>query len=494
MATFNNKHWLLTHIRNSFISTDDTGISELVMNSDDLAKNLANSYSKMKLSPGNNTVVDESVFYIYPDLINEEEDSEDLLSQSFDINFTQEGPFAFRFRTNTAAKLEKISEIRKKQSLVKTVKVDDSIIKLNQEIEDDSQLFVRKEVNTKSNEPVRSKLTEQFETLPPIQLNKYREYSIFDGSSYPSNESKTIRVYITPISELKDYPIKCCVHSIAKIEEFIGFILFKCINLYPEYVDKLEEVKNYGLFISDESGEPDLDFPALDLTESIAKYQFNILALAKQVMPHTQNRTLSVASDTTTVLIHPVNRQSSIDTNRSLPTNLRNNQNELAMNVHETMVEAPIYQAYRVYLVTKKHFRTEVQLGISAEKIEVDPLQQKSSNYFFKLKSTHFSMESVAFCEIASRKSSRFEFRIAYNPLHYDPMSFAASTSFDTTTSYSSYTLKIMTFETDPTTAEQICLKVNNILLLRTSSVRREYLSRHEKIKKSFIRKKKFPI
>lgn len=25
MATYNNKHWLLSHIRNSFISTDDTG-------------------------------------------------------------------------------------------------------------------------------------------------------------------------------------------------------------------------------------------------------------------------------------------------------------------------------------------------------------------------------------------------------------------------------------------------------------------------------------
>lgn len=25
MATYNNKHWLLSHIRTSFISTDDTG-------------------------------------------------------------------------------------------------------------------------------------------------------------------------------------------------------------------------------------------------------------------------------------------------------------------------------------------------------------------------------------------------------------------------------------------------------------------------------------
>lgn len=34
MATYNNRHWLLSHIRNSFISTDDTGISENVMSED----------------------------------------------------------------------------------------------------------------------------------------------------------------------------------------------------------------------------------------------------------------------------------------------------------------------------------------------------------------------------------------------------------------------------------------------------------------------------
>lgn len=310
------------------------------MNSDDLAKNLATSY------------------YIYPDLINQEE--EDLLSESFDINYSQEGAFAFRFRTNTSVRLEKISEIRKKQSQIKTVKVDDSIIKLNQEIEDDNELFVRKDMSkTPNQQQFHSRLTEQLETLPPIKLNKYREYSVFDGTSYAGNESKTIQVYITPIPELKDYPIKCCVHSIAKIEEFIGFILFKCVNLYPEYADNLDDVQSYGLFISDESGEPDLDFPALDLTEKVSKYQFNILALAKSLTSQFyQNRTLSVASDSVNT-IHPVNRQPSIDTNRSLPSNLRQNQN--AMNVHETMVEAPIYQAYRVYLVTKKHFsRAEV--------------------------------------------------------------------------------------------------------------------------------------
>ncbi|KAG5675063.1 hypothetical protein PVAND_005000 [Polypedilum vanderplanki] len=499
MATFNNKHWLLCHIRNSFISTDDTGISELVMSSDNLAKNLANSYANASTSGSSSMPTnDEISFYVYPDLINNnDEDEEDLLSNSFDINFTQE--FAFRFRTNTAAKLEKISEMKKKQSQIKVVKIDDTVIKLNQEAGDDSELFVRKDLSKISlqSDTVKSKLTQQLETLPKIKLNKYREYSVFDGSSYPNNESKTIKVFITPIKDLRDYPLKCCVHSTAKIEEFIGYILFKCTNLNPEYADQLEEVKNYGLFISDETGEPDLDFPALDLKEQVSKYQFNILALSKRIIPpYFQNRTLSVNSDTTTTIINnlPVNRQASIETNRSIASaHIR--QNELAMNVHDSMVDAPIYRAFRVLLVTKKHFKTEVQLGISAEKIEIDPLQQKSSNYFFKSKSSHYSMDAIAFCEITKRKSSRFEFRIAYNPLYYDPLSFAPSTSFaESTTSYSSYTLKINTFESDPSTAEEIVLKINNILLLRSGSVRKEYLSRHEKIKKSFIQKKKFPI
>jgi hypothetical protein len=296
-----------------------------------------------------------------------------------------------------------------------------------------------------------------------------------------------------------------CVYSLAKIEEFIGYILFKCVNLYPEYSDNLEEIRTYGLFISDESGEPDTDFPPLDLSEQVSKYQFNILALAKRVVTHFQNRTLSINSDTTTtttttttpnaIVMHSMNRQGSIETNKSFPSaNMR--QNEIAMSVHDSKVDAPVYRAFRVYLITKKHFKTEVQLGISAEKIEIDPMQPRSTNYFFKPKSHHYSIDSVAWCEITSRKSSRFEFRIAYNPIFYDPLSFSApSTSFaENSSTPSSYTLKINTFECDPTTAEEICLKVNNILEQRTNNVRREYLNRHEKIKKSFIRKKKFPI
>jgi SAPK-interacting protein 1 (Sin1), middle CRIM domain/Stress-activated map kinase interacting protein 1 (SIN1) len=316
------------------------GISELVMNSDDLAKNLSQMYLKeswIKNSPGSEkSIANETCFFIYPDLLadNEDDDNGFELSQSFDINFTKDLPF-YRFRTNTEAKLVKLSDIKKKQSRI--VKVDDSVVKLNQEIQDNDELFIRKDLSNVANEPHTSQLSFLLESLPKIKLNKFREFSTLDGSSFPSNETKSIEVFITPLKELRDYPVKCCVHSNAKIEEFIGYILFRVVNEYPQHADALEEVKSYGLFISDESGEADYDFPPLGLTELISKYQFKHLALAKRLNAHFQNRTLSlsVASDTTT-MIYPVKRQASIETNKSLPTNIR--QSENAMTVHDSMV------------------------------------------------------------------------------------------------------------------------------------------------------------
>lgn len=71
MACFNNSHWLLSHIRNSFISTDDTGISEIVMNSDDLPKHLlisSKSPSMISMMNDSSSNFDEKNFYVYPGL------------------------------------------------------------------------------------------------------------------------------------------------------------------------------------------------------------------------------------------------------------------------------------------------------------------------------------------------------------------------------------------------------------------------------------------
>lgn len=165
------------------------------------------------------------------------------------------------------------------------------------------------------------------------------------------------------------------------------------------------------------------------------------------------------------------------------------------MFTHDTMVSAPNYRAYRVFFISKKHFRTEIQLGIDGEKIEIDPLQQKASIIFkAAVKAIHYSMDSVAWCEISSRKSSRFEFKIAHDPLYFDPLALGTSSSLHESSTQTTLSLKVHTFETDPTTAEEIALKINNILKLKNSSIYREHPNRSDKTKKSFIKRKKFPI
>lgn len=472
------------------------------MISDDLTK----IFSKRPVSKSPSSDSDrsnkEENFMIYPGLENVDDDEDTMLASSFEINYAQDTPF-YRFRTNTAARLEKLSDIRRKQAQTKTVKVDDMMIKFNQEENDDSELFIRKDLNELTLEPKTSVLSYQIEHLPSVPINKFQKYSSFDGSSHMPNETRSYQVFNTALpADLRDYPIKFCVQANAKVEEFIGFILYRCTMDYPQYAN-FEDVKEYGLYISDETGEPDIDFPPLDVNEQIQRFQFAYLALAKRIKSQFENRTLS---DST---VQPIMRQISLDANKSFSINEdRQRTDEKAMIFHDTMVEAPIYKAYHVILISKKHFRSEVQLGISGDKIEIDPLQQKNTSYFFKQKAVHYSMDSVAWCEITSRKSSRFEFRIAYNPMFFDntsmsrpssqtsPSSWTSgpSTSLIEPTTPTSYTLKIQTFDSDPRTAEEIVMKVNNILQLRTSSVRREFLNRQEKTKKSFMRKKKFPI
>lgn len=99
MAIYDNKHWLLSHIRNSFISTDDTGMCEIVMLGEDFpkllhAKSMAEK-GKIELSTPSKTGDDscdgeyerERVmeFDCYPEMDQSDEDDMDPLTESYDL-------------------------------------------------------------------------------------------------------------------------------------------------------------------------------------------------------------------------------------------------------------------------------------------------------------------------------------------------------------------------------------------------------------------------
>lgn len=83
-----------------------TGISELVMNSDDLAKNVAQSYNRsLNKSPSTSETEitykyhEQNFFPVYPGLADSDND-EDGMSQSYDINWAHDGPFGNVFKTS----------------------------------------------------------------------------------------------------------------------------------------------------------------------------------------------------------------------------------------------------------------------------------------------------------------------------------------------------------------------------------------------------------
>lgn len=441
----------------------------------------------------------------------DQSDDEEDLGQSYDITMENQDMF-YRQRTNTAQKLERMSIARRKAALIKSVKCDDSLIS-SQESSSEADLFVKKNLKDfKESGKQTSMLAQQMELLPSLPQNKFTKYAVFDGTSQTGIPTKTMGIFVSEEPEhFKNYPLQLCVISSAKIEEFIGFIMYKCKVEHPDF--EFSSVKDYGLFITDD-GEPEYDLPPLDVKEAVQRFQFNHLALAKRMKSHFE-RTFSYTEGQgqSQVKVEPMARQASLtETSRSVQPR---GTAEQQMDQHDSMIESYFYSAYRLYFITRKHFKVEVQLGISGEKIEIDPIQQKNTNILKKIKAIHYSMDSVAFCDFIEQKPNRVRFRITYSLSFTEqgggkygrPSSSSqllASTSSSAPLSSSEYHMKPQLqssasfknhdFETDPKTADEIVRKINNILQLRTSVVRREFLNRNQKTNKSFMSKKKFPI
>lgn len=102
------------------------------------------------------------------------------------------------------------------------------------------------------------------------------------------------------------------------------------------------------------------------------------------------------------------------------------------MEVHKTTMESQLYKSFQVHIINKVRSKIEIHLGISGEKIEIDPVQQKTSKFaLVRQKAVSHHMDSVAWCDTIEEKSkeSKVVFRIIYSPTYG-----SFSNSFDTGT------------------------------------------------------------
>ncbi len=66
--------------------------------------------------------------------------------------------------------------------------------------------------------------------------------------------------------------------------------------------------------------------------------------------------------------------------------------------------EAPLFQSFNVEIFTKVRTKVEIHLGISGERVEIDPCQQASTARFWqKQKAVSYDLDRVVSCEVVER-------------------------------------------------------------------------------------------
>lgn len=130
MALYDNPLWILSHIRNSFIVSDDTGNSELVMAGDKFPGCIEKIAEQESVLP-------------FLKLDDVEDADDEFRPKSLEIRENTR-PIGYRPRCNTEIKLEKMKRDRKNAPNIRTVSWRPPSSELSQEELD--RLFPRKQV------------------------------------------------------------------------------------------------------------------------------------------------------------------------------------------------------------------------------------------------------------------------------------------------------------------------------------------------------------
>ncbi|KYN06699.1 PREDICTED: stress-activated map kinase-interacting protein 1 [Cyphomyrmex costatus] len=450
MALYDNQHWLLSHIRDSFLATDDTGMCDMVILGEDIPKQLKKN----------------GTLQCYPGMEESDDEDLDVMAESYDIQM--EMPFSHRQRSNTAQRLEKMDIERKKAAKIKHVKWEHNLSSVTPT--DQSDLFQRKDFRKKA--PLKkgqSLLSEQLEKCPYLPPNPFKEYAKFDGDAQVSVPVRKYRIFMCMLpKEDRTYPLQAAVIVTARVLDFIGLICYKYAIEHPDHNLK-EDISHYGLYITEDDGEIDWAFPCLDPHETISKFEFTTLGLI-EMKPSDKARynTISCIQKKNEEVLDGKDKE----------------QEEVAkdlakMEGHTTAMEAPLYQSYRVYIINKMRAKTEIHLGISGEKIEIDPVitGKGAARFWNRQRAVSYHIDNIAWCEVTETKGSKTIFTLVYTPQSSAPDNILSHSH----SLHQSASFKNHDFEADSVTAEEIVRKINHILELHSSQSRKEYLAQKER-------------
>uniref|UniRef100_A0A7N4PVC2 MAPK associated protein 1 n=1 Tax=Sarcophilus harrisii TaxID=9305 RepID=A0A7N4PVC2_SARHA len=267
MAFLDNPTIILAHIRQSHVTSDDTGMCEMVLIDHDV--DLEKFHPPLVPGDNGSEMPGSSVEtqgYVY--------------AQSVDI--TSSWDFGIRRRSNTAQRLERLRKERQNQIKCKNVPWKER--NASHSAEELSSLFEKKNFKIKSSSVGKPSLLSVRLEQCPLQLNNpFNEYSKFDGKGHVgTTATKKIDVYL-PLHTSQDRLLPMTVVTIAhaKVHDLIGLICWQYTSEGRE--PKLNDnVNAYCLHIAEDDGEVDTDFPPLDSNEPIHKFGFSTLALVEK--------------------------------------------------------------------------------------------------------------------------------------------------------------------------------------------------------------------
>jgi len=371
MAFIDDTGWLLQHIRHAFITSDDTGMCEMVMKDEDL---LSLKDHRAKISEQKRQTLEEENNNIEKTATRRSRlSSKDAPSHSSTSTSTEKSPpsanilppspdiisgwdFGIRRRSNTAQKLERIRAERAKRVRTKTVHwdqlceedvVDNPAVSAILTSNEKTNLLVQRISPTSTNmrsmtgfevpdvsdlnltdtgspplsvdqpgssgdqAPTTKKLSNLSRCLlnsTTTKVNPFKAYAKYNGkgqeASYPTQE---IDMYVHVQGEIPLSPVRVVIVKTlflntpsaqqsmggtgmkmmahadnTKISHLIGLTCWQYTveNRQPGLPSV--NVNDYAVYMTEDDGEVDYGFPALESNEPVKKFSFPCLALIEK--------------------------------------------------------------------------------------------------------------------------------------------------------------------------------------------------------------------
>uniref|UniRef100_M3ZZ85 Target of rapamycin complex 2 subunit MAPKAP1 n=1 Tax=Xiphophorus maculatus TaxID=8083 RepID=M3ZZ85_XIPMA len=471
MAFLDNPAIILAHIRQSHVTSDDTGMCEMVLIDQDVdlekcqltlvTSGSCGSSESTSLSEDSGTMVDSHTCD---------------LSQSMDI--TSSWDFGIRRRSNTAQRLERLRKERQNQIKCKNVQWKERTS--SHSAEDLGSLFEKRDYKDRPRTAgAKSTLSLRLEQCPQQLNNPFNEYSKFDGKGHiGTTATKKIDVYLSmQMTQEKVHPMTVVTIANARVHDLIGLICWQYTSEGRE--PKLSEnVEAYCLHIAEDDGEVDTDFPPLDSNEPIHKFGFSTLALVEKYSSPglTSRQSLFVRInaahgfslipvDSLKVTMKEIlqkalkKRKGSQKGSGSRGEESSEEDPTIDITTVQDMLSSHHYKSFKISLIHKLRFTTDVQLGISGEKVEIDPVT--SQKFWIRQKPISIDSDHLCACDLVEERSpSHAIFKITY---------------------HSNHDYKALYFESDAATVNEIVLKVNYILESRASTSRADYFAQKQR-------------